>query len=241
MNVLKEGIVVMSVGMFISYGPQTPQIQSFVDSNVNDISLEAKIVKGDQSELKKINKDFGASYQFKGSKLSFKVPFKMRAETKIEDSNITYILNGGELTMKFGTFKSKQHLENKPGRRQTPIEIGILTSDIVNELVDAKFVETSNVDHTVAFDLTYKQKDLDLSRNRIWMDPVKKFIVRREWFNQEGQPMATFSFSRPIQVSGVWIPTHMEVQNRDKVVAGVTDYIDIKVNSGLDDSLFDSK
>jgi outer membrane lipoprotein-sorting protein len=37
---------------------------------------------------------------------------------------------------------------------------------------------------------------------------------------------------------GVWTATKVEVQNTDRVVAGITAYKNIKVNTDLPDSLF---
>jgi outer membrane lipoprotein-sorting protein len=50
--------------------------------------------------------------------------------------------------------------------------------------------------------------------------------------------LATFFYEDPEQVSGVWVPTKVEVKNVDDVVAAVSNYTAIKVNTGLSDDLF---
>jgi len=217
---------------------QETDISSYVQTDLQDVTLVAKIIKGDQSELKKINKDFGLSYQFKESTISIKLPLKMRAETKIEDSTILYVINGTDLMTSFAGLHSKQNLATKPGRRQSSVEIGILTPDLFTSFLDAKFVEKDNVTGAAVFDLTFKQSDIDKTRNRVWIDRSKKYIVRRNWFNQEGKQLATFMYTNPIEVNGVWLPTHLEVKNSEDKLAGVTDYTGIKVNSGLSDAMF---
>jgi hypothetical protein len=65
-------------------------------------------------------------------------------------------------------------------------------------------------------------------------------VTRREWYNQYGRQLATFTYENPKQFSGVWFPTRLTVKNVDNVVAGITRYDSIKVNSGLADSLFEA-
>jgi outer membrane lipoprotein-sorting protein len=217
---------------------QTTSIDSFVQTGITDVTLVALVKTGNQLELKKINKDFGAAFQFKETTLSFKVPLKMRAETKIEDTGIVYVINGAEKALKFGSLHSKEDLANKPGKRQSTVEIGVLTPDLFTSLFDAKFVEEDKASDLVVFDLTFKQSDIDLTRNRVWIDRTKKYVTRRDWFNRDGKQLATFTYSAPVSFNGIWLPTHMEVKNGEDKLAGATDYTGIKVNSGLDDSLF---
>jgi len=219
---------------------QQQSIDAYVQENLDDLTFVAKVVKGDQTELKKINRDFGQSYRFDSTQISIKPPFMMRAESKVEDSSVTYILNGTDLVYKFGGFRSPQNLANKPGRRQSTVDIGILSKGLIHGLYEAKYVTTES-DRSVVFDLTFCQSEIDKSRQRIYVDPEKRVFLKREWFNQEGMLLATFVYSKPIQVSGCWVPTHMDVSNRDGILAGQTDYRDIKVNSGLADSLFQVK
>ena len=220
---------------------QDTKIEDYIPAGIKDLTLTAKIVKGDQVELKKINKDFGASYRFEKTTLSFKPPFKMRAESKVEDTSVVYIVNGTDMIMKLGSLKSKQNLANRPGRRQTTLETGVLTADLFGSLYTAQFIEDDKATGTAVFDLTYGNGDVDKSRSRVWLDRTKKYIVRREWFNQQGVQLATFEYSAPQPFGDVWIPTHMEVKNGEGHLAGVTDYVDIKLNSGLDDALFEIK
>ena len=219
---------------------QQESIDNYVQTALDDLSFVAKVVKGDQTELKKINRDFGQSYRFEKTQLSFKPPFMVRAESKVEDSSVAYILNGTSLVYKLGGFKTSQNLANKPGRRQSTLDIGVLSKGLIHRLYEAKYVETS-ADKSVVYDLTFCQADIDKSRQRIYLDSNLKVILKREWFNQEGKQIATFLYSQPKQFANCWIPTHMEVLNSDGIVAGQTDYQEIKVNSGLSDTLFQSK
>ena len=222
-------------------GVQGPSILDFVQQNLQDATLVAKIVRGDQKELVKINKDFGQSYRFNSSTIYFKEPFKMRAEAHVEETNVVYIINGNTLWIKIPNFKSQQNLAKAPGRRQTLMDVGILTPTLFNNFLDAKFIRNDRETGNIVFDLTYKPNLDDSSRYRVWIDRTKKFVTKREWFNQWGRQLATFYYLDPTEVSGVWLPTRLEVKNVDNVIAGITKYDSIKVNTGLSDGLFTSK
>jgi len=222
---------------------QTTSIENYVQSDLQDATLVAQIVKGDQRELLKINKDFGNSYRFSTSSVYFKEPFKMRAEAHVDETSVVYIINGTRLWIKLPNFNSKQDLSNHPGRRQSLMDVGILTPSLFTTFLDAKFIRNDRETGNVVFDLTYKpgSTDTDSSRYRVWIDKSKKYVTKREWYNQWGRQLATFTYMNPVEVSGVWLPTRMEVKNADNVVAGVTKYDSFKVNTGLKDSLFEAK
>ena len=222
-------------------GGQANNIENYLQADLKDATLVAKIVKGDQKELAKINKDFGQSYRFSSSTICFKEPFKMRAEAHVEESSVVYIINGAELLIKLTNFTSKQNLARAPGRRQTLLDIGILTPALMSGLLDSKFIRTDRETGNAVFDLFYKPNMDDSSRNRVWIDKNKKYITKREWFNQWTRQLATFYYLNPVQINGVWLPTRLEVKNVDNVIAGVTKYESIKVNSGLSDSLFQAR
>lgn len=219
---------------------QTPTITQYVQRNLDDATFRARVLKADQRELLKINKDFGTSYRFETTTIKFKEPLKLRLEASVEDTNLLYIIDGPIQMIKIPRMKINQRedLSKKPGRRQTPLDFGILTPALFDNLFVAKFVRNDRATGDVVFDLTYQTSLDDTTRHRIWIDSEKKIVTKREWYNQQGRQLATFTYENPQQESGVWVPTKLTVKNTDNKVAGVTSYTDIKINSGLADSLF---
>jgi outer membrane lipoprotein-sorting protein len=234
--------IILAVATVAITSGQATNIDGYLQTDLKDATIVARIVKGNQKELLKINKDFGQSYRFESSTIYFKEPFKMRAEAHVEETSVVYIINGTDLTIKIPNMKlPKQDLAHAPGRRQTLMDIGILTPSLMSGLLNAEFKRMDRETGDAVFDLTYKPEMNDATRYRVWIDKNKKYIAKREWFNQWTRQLATFYYSKPIEVSGVWLPTHLEVKNADNVVAGITSYESIKVNSGISDSLFISK
>jgi len=221
-------------------GLQSSNIGDYVQRNLDDATFVARVVRGDQRELRKINSDFGQSYRFESTTIRFKEPFKMRLEANVDDTNILYILNGSTQYIKVprARINTQANLSKSPGRRQTPLDFGMLTPSLFNGLFQAKFVRMDRASGDAVFDLTYPANLDDTSRHRIWVDAQKKYVTKREWYNQHGRQLATFTYERPENVKGIWLPTQLTVRNVDNKVAGITRYETFRVNTGLSDSLF---
>jgi len=224
---------------FLFVGQATFQASDIVQSGIKDISFTARVQYGNQMELAKINKDFGDSYRVSSSIIKTKEPFKVRVEGKVGDTTALYILNGTKRVYSIPRLKlrQKEDLSTSPGKRQTYLDFGLLTPSLLEDLFDAKFVRVDRATNDLVFDLTYKKNDK--SRHRVWVDPKKKIVTKREWYNQKGKQLATFNYENPVQIDGVWMSTLATVRNVDNKKAGVLSYENIKVNQGLSDSLFE--
>ena len=229
-----------TLAMVVLSAQVSQNIDSYVQKGFDDASLTARVKYANQKELAKINDDFGKSYRVPYTEIKVKEPFKLRLETNVEDTKVLYILNGPKLLIRIPRVKinSRQDLSKSPGRRQTLLDFGILTPSLFTGLFQAKFVRLDRATNDVVFDVTYPAALDDTSRHRIWIDPQKKYVTKREWYSQQGRQLATFFYNEPSNIGGVWMPTKMQVKNVDGVLAGETYYTGLKVNQGLADSLF---
>jgi outer membrane lipoprotein-sorting protein len=214
-------------------------IDDYVQKSLKDATFVAKKVKAVQKELKLINDDFGLSYRFDKVQFQYKEPLKLRLEASVEETSAIYIIDGPTQMIRVPRLRQnvKQDLSRSPGRRQTPLDFGILTPGLFRDLFQGKFVRQDRASGNAVFDLTYRGTD-DTSRHRIWIDQEKGITTKREWYNQHGRQLATFVYENPSKISGVWVPTMVSVKNVNNVVAGVTRYESVKVNTGIPDSLF---
>ena len=166
---------------------------------------------------------------------------QLRMEAKVEDTTILYIVNGFKRLSRIPriNINHKEDLRDAPGKIQTPMDFGVISPSVVGTLFDAKYVRTDRASGEYVFDLTYKKPRFDdTSRHRIWVDPSKRYTVKREVYNQYGRQLSTFYYDQPEQENGIWMPTRVTVKNVEGKVGGVTEVASLKVNSGLPDSLF---
>ena len=220
---------------------QSVSISDVYQSGLKDATFTATVDKAVIKELKKINNDFASSYRVKSTSVQLKEPFKMRLESNVEGNSITFILNGSSRLFKVSPagIKQRENLAKSPGKRQTLFDYGLLTPSLFSNFFVASFVRTERGSGDAVFDVTYIKSLDDTTRHRIWVDVDKKFVTKREWYSQNGgHLMATFTYSNPKQYGSVWIPTKLSVSNADRAFAGSLNYSNIKVNTGLSESIF---
>ena len=221
---------------------QTPKfdVDDIVQKSFKDAMFTATLRESSQAELKKINVDFANSYRFGTMRAWIKEPHMLRLTSTVDDTDVVFLLVGAKQTYAIPKIKLKKStdLSNAPGRRQTPLDFGLITPSLFKDLFTATFVRVDRESSDLVFDLTYARRDLDTSKHRCFIDKDKRYVTKRVWFNQEGALMATFNYSKPKLENGVWVPTHCVVKNSDDKVAGQTEYLNMKINSGIPDSVF---
>jgi outer membrane lipoprotein-sorting protein len=225
-------------------GIADPDIDDIVQKNFRDAQLSGKFDFVNQKELAKINKDFGTQYRVKSTQVWLKDPHKLRIEAKVQDTSLLYIYNGAVRYFRVprSNINMKEDNSRAPGKRQTLLDFGVLTASLFSDPFSAKYVRTDRASGDYVFDLTYaRPKYDDDARHRIWVDPAKRIVTKREWYNQSGRQMATFLYENPVSFGSVWVPTKVTVKNVEGKVGAVTIYENIKVNTGLADSLFSFK
>lgn len=220
-----------------------PKVNDFWQTDLKDVTFNARAVSANAAELKKINKDFAQSYRLMGNSglVRIKEPMKLRIDGKEDDTVIQFVLNNTKRVVRVprSGLNIPTDLAKRPGQRQTLLDFGVLTPALFKDLFQAKFIRNDRQTAEPIFDLTYFPNLDDTSRNRVWVDKKTGLTNKREWYSQiDGRLMATFLYEAPKQVGGVWFPTKVTVKNADNKVAGVMAYENLKVNSGLDDDLF---
>ncbi|MCC7101828.1 MAG: outer membrane lipoprotein-sorting protein [Fimbriimonadaceae bacterium] len=229
--------------MSLVVSPQSQDIKNYVQSSFEDASFTVVTGQYSMSELSKISKDFSQSYRFKQSQVWLKEPFKLRMMSEVDDTQVLFVVNGGKRMYKFprsGVMKTDD-ISKAPGKRQTALDFGILTPALVNSYFSADFVRIDRATGDAVFDLTYVPNLKDSSRHRVWIDPSTKVVTKREWYAQkrnDGRLMATFIYSSPKKFGNITLATALTVNNSDNKRAGSLTYNNIKVNTGLSDSLF---
>jgi outer membrane lipoprotein-sorting protein len=214
-----------------------------VQPSFQDSTFVGKAVTASAKELKKISSDFAVSYRFLGQEVQAKLkePFMVRLDATIEETKLQAIYNGDRRVFKIpqNRLSKQENLSDSPGKRETVLDFGILTPSLFENLFDATFIRVDRETGALVFDLTYKRPRFDdSSRQRVWVDKEKRYVTKRLWFAQDGHEMATFLYENPQFQSGVWFPSRAVVKNVDGMVAGVTEYQAVRINSGLADRLF---
>lgn len=219
--------------------PQT-SIVPYTQGALKDVMFVADVKIGRQAELRKIGKDFGIAYAADNVTVQLKDTFKVRTEMNYQDTKVVYVINGGRKAFQVPRLpRQTEDVADAPGKQQNVFDFGLVTPALFTNFFDAKFVRNDRASGDVVFDLTYdKGRYQDTTRYRVWIDPDKKFVTKKEWFGQDGNLRATFLFEAPTQIGGVWVPTRATVMNAEGKLAGQLNYTKFKVNTNLPESLF---
>lgn len=223
---------------------QSQSIGDYASTGFRDLQFTAKVGTADFRELGKINKDFAQSYRFKSTEVWLKEPFKLKMQTTVDDTTITFYTVGTKKSTRIPKAKISlnEDVGKAPGKRQTLFDFGVMSPSLFTELFQAKFVRLDRATSNAVFDLTYPAEMKDTGRHRIWIDPARKLITKHEWYAQQGRNqgrlMATFQYSEPKKIGDFWMNTTVTVFNADNKKAGSASYSNIKVNEGIADSVF---
>lgn len=233
----------LTILIVASIALRDPVIEDVLQTGLRTVSFSAEVGKARQSELRKINKDFAQSFRFKKLDVWLKEPFKVRLESMVGDTSIVMVINGPKKLYRIpkANLKQREDLSKDPGKRQTAFDFGLITPSLFDGFFQAEYVRKDRRTGELVFDVTYVPSLKYKARHRIWVDPEKKLVTKRQWYaNRGGHLMATFEYQDPVQSGGVWFPTKIYVRNADNVLAGTTTYKNIKINASIADKLFDA-
>ena len=123
---------------------QEPKIEDVLQKTLKSVTMTAVVGSAKQVELQKINKDFAQSYRVKSMEVWMKEPFKLRLESKVDDTEMLMIFNGPvrKLSIPKARLSQKINLADEPGKRQTAFDFGLMPSSLFDGFFVGKYVRT---------------------------------------------------------------------------------------------------
>ena len=248
-NLTLIGLTALGIMSFSAVNPTAARAQEashdiadYVSDKLEDFTAKMKVGSFDEREGEKINKDFGYIYKLKGDvTLSYKEVNHLRVDGLVAASKFTLINNGSKQIIRSSAgLNIKTDLGTSPGKRKTLLDAGMLSKGYL-AYTEAEFkrMQIVNGINCSLFRISYKDKAEDTSHRLVWIDPKTKVTIKREEYSQEGKLNCTYFYLQPKEiVAGIWFPTKITVVNKNGKEAGTTLYKDVKVNQGLDNSLF---
>lgn len=213
-----------------------PRLEQMAAVGLTDFEAKVKVVSADQTELARINRDFGMAYRLREVTMRYKEPNKLRMDNPIGQ----IIFNGSTRYYRVPALhiSKREDLGSSRYRRYSLLDVGVITKyDLTG--VESKYLREEMVDGAAqhVYELTFRGDSG--ARYVVWVNPDTRLITRRDWYDGEGKLRATFMFQEPREITpGLWFPMRIEIRNAENAVAAVTAYSDVKVNQGLDDALF---
>lgn len=207
-------------------------------SPVRDISVRNTLVSKDMKELKVISNEYAQGYRVTYTDVWFREPNMLRVSSKAGLISAVSIINGNTKKVSAGPIKKTYDLKKEPRKRQDALTLGLVTPSGLQDFTD-RFLRKEKVDgvDVLVYELKYKVQP-ENSYKVVYYDPKKKVVVRIMNHHGDGRLKFESRFLNPVRVNGIWVPTRTEVYNANGKLGGVTKFENIKVNTGLSDSLF---
>ena len=202
-----------------------------------DISLTCKVLQADHDALRKIGKDFPKSYEFKSTLVRFKAPDKMKMEGKLGMVKIEIIINGNRKITIIPPihYRKREDISDKPHKRQTDLDVGMITDSLWRG-----YIVTSIDDDGPADRITFCRENSKDKKLVAWVDDKSLKLLKVEKYESDGRLISRYIYSGHSLINGVaWVPSKIQVYNCDGKLAGTTSYENIKINTGIPDSVFD--
>ena len=215
---------------------------------IQDLQATLTVTQSDTKELDKIGKDFSVVYRLKNIALYYKSADRLRMEGSSRVYGDALLISNGPAVFYAVPrlrIRKTDDLTDAPGRRQSLLELAGVLSPETLKLMRGEFVKCNSLDGkpdgkmTEIYDLKYAGKPTG-PRYRVWVDPVTRVTLRREWYDSSNKLRATFAYMEPQEIAPhIWLPAKCEVRNSDGGLAATLTIKDAKINQKLGDDLFE--
>lgn len=204
-------------------------------SGFRDVSLTARVIRANHDELREIGKDFQKSYDIKKTKIQFKAPDKMRMEGKVGLIGVTIIINGNQKVYKIPALHiaKREDITGAPHQRQSDLDLGILSGSLWHD-----YVVYSAVEENGSYKIVFARSNALKKKIELWADCETLKLQKVEKLEENGKLRAKYVYSNHKQIDGIWVPTKIEVFNGEGKFAAETGYENVKINSGIPNSVF---
>ncbi|MCX8053678.1 MAG: hypothetical protein N3B12_07700 [Armatimonadetes bacterium] len=205
-----------------------------------DISMVGTVTYKNRKAIAKIESNYARLYEFKSANIYFKDPDKLRMDGKLGMVRFEYIVNGWSKIVRAPTIRlvKREDFTGDPAKLQDAFDLGIITPALWrNRRIEVIEDPEATSNSEIKVRLHWPKGDMMLLA---WLDSKDLFLKRFEKRTGDGKLQFRAIYLNPKKVGGlIWMPTTVEIYTSDGEKAGASEYTDIKVNTGLSDSLFE--
>lgn len=213
------------------------KIRSQCDS-VKDASFVAQRTGIDRDELEKINRDFAAMFRLVRMDVKYKAPEKIRIDSKVGPAKLSLVVNGNTKYLKAPFKEDRDDLKKYPDKRQSALDFGIVPGIVWSEW-DARRVPDKKMEGTDCYVLKLTHKwSSDSGSQLLYFERKTLKMVAREKFKEDGTIKMRNLYRDHSKFADAWLPQEIIVQNQTGKFGASLDLKNIKVNAGVDSSLF---
>lgn len=204
---------------------------------IRDMSLTLHVVESEMNSdaLETMGREFSTSYRIPRYEVWYKWPQMARFEGKAGILTGTLIYNGDWKKYQVGFIKKKENVNNKPGKKQSLMDLGVFSKDWLEDYVPS-FVKKEGT--LSVFKLAQKDSE-SKSYEVVWVDPKTHITTKRLSYGFDGKLRKELRYLQPKQVApGIFFPARVELYNAQGQKAGAQTVDKLIVNKGVSDERF---
>lgn len=235
--------LLIALGSLILAGasPRALAIPSIADHmmplSITRLTATGRTVWANQSELAKINAEYGDAYRVHEASYTFNSPDRLEYRTQVGPTNVALIATNDYrlVQVRSGIIKKdiKTDIASDVTKRQTLFALGILPKNYL-DTVTAQYQgrETlMGINCEVFVMRWYNQPANNPMHWIVWIDPDRHYVVQKKLWNDHAEQRETIVYLNPVQVSSTfWMPTRAECYNPEGHLAGVVEYVNVKAS-----------
>ncbi len=208
-------------------------------SGFKDMSATVIVREKNKDVLTSVDEGYARLYDFQSAQIQLKAPDKIRIESKLGMVKVEYIISDGKKIFRAPKIKMNKvdDYSNTPAKLQKPLDFGLVTPQLWEgrrvEIIDDAEAKANN---EIKLKLMWLTGDMI---NYAWIDAEHYWLKRFEKRDAKDNLISRVEYSNPKNLGNViWLPTKVELYAPDGEKAGATEFTDIKINSGLADTVF---
>lgn len=232
-------LIMASSGMASSSGAILSKVKA-AESKLTDFRAEMVITEANKKNVSHMGNGYGDILRLEKAVVSFKKPDKIRWDGYAEGIKVTYVQNGYVKLVLASMIKDRENVKNSPGKRQDTLDMGFLSSQLWKD--NNVTVLSTDKKGVAKMKFDPKSGGNDKRHDLVWVDTKTLKVIKREKYRGSGEMRTRTVFTEFKTLGGkLPIATESTLYDGDGKKLGSVSYKNLKVNVGLENSLFTIK
>lgn len=225
--------ILSSAAMAVTAGDILKRVKA-AEAGITDVRADMTITQANKGNVKEIG--YGDILMLQKATISYKKPDKIRYDGVAKNIKATLIQNGFKKRVMAAMIKFTEDLHGKPGKMQDTLDLGFLSSRLWASNVVT--VVGSGKGKIIQLKFDPKAGGRDKRHDMVWIDAKTLKLLRREKHNGDGLLKFRWIYKGHSSLGRLPIATEAKLYAGDGGLLGTVEYKNVKMNTGLKDSLF---
>lgn len=207
------------------------------EASLKDFKADMEITESNKKSVSGMGEGYSDILKLESATVSYKKPDKIRFDGYASGIKAAYIQNGYTKLVLASMLRHREDVKNSPGKRQDSLDMGFLSSRLWTD--NQVTLVSTDKQGIMKLKLDPKFGGDDKRHDMVWVDPKTLRVTRREKYRGSGELRIKMVYTSYRQLTNsLPIAATSTMYDNSGALLGTVTYKNLKVNSGLPDSLF---